>query len=243
MKLIGHILALLLASALSATVVLWGLGLTLGNAGYLEQTADQTHLYDNIAAATPGVSAADIKSQVHQVLPQFINFIVKAGPAPSIDFGSGPVQLGAADPRLSTAMHTLSLLGTFAPLAVVVLVLLIIALTGRRRLAILAHSAFESAIGLGLSAGVLWLAPSFILSTLTGTAVPALKAPLLPFITALLHGLATHIGEAALILLAISILLRLVHGATRLRARFAREPKKSAPPPLPPTPSSGRPSS
>ena len=228
MKFIGHILALLLAAALSATVTLWSLSLTLGNASYIEGVAQNTKLYDAISAVVPGSSVLQISDQVHASLPQIIRYIVKGGPAPSVDFGSGPVQLGPADPKLTTTVQNIGTIGTFLPVGVIVLVVLIVAITGRSRLAVLARSAFEAAVGVGISAAAIWLAPSLLINLLGRPETLLLKAPLTPFLEALFHGIATQLATAALLLLAISVILRVLHGAGRLRARFM--PRRNKPP-------------
>ena len=72
-KLLGHTLALALATALVVTAWTFVLSRTLGSASYLERQADQTQLYRQLSTALPeaGLHPDDLAAQVHALLPPF----------------------------------------------------------------------------------------------------------------------------------------------------------------------------
>ena len=224
-KFFSHLLALLLSAALSITITLWTLGHTLGSATYLEHQADQTKLYDLLAAKVPDANLAQIQTQVHTILPQFIDHLLKGAPAPVADFGSGPANLGVSDPKILNITQHLPSAALYAALAIIVLIVLIIIVARDNRWRVLSRAAFGAATGLGLSAALFWISPSIILNSLNKPDTEPIKTVITPFLTAVFHDLATQLAIAALVILAASVALRLIHGATRLKARFTKEPK------------------
>ncbi|GEM_PF-2209775 len=235
MKFLGHLLALLLSTALSITVTLWTLGHTLGSATYLEHQADQVKLYDQIHAQVPAVDPALVQTQVNAILPQFIDHLLKGAPTPVADFGSGPVNVGISDPKILGITNFLPTVALYAELAIVAMIILIIIVGGQRRLTLLSRAAFGAATGVGLSAAIFWFSPSIILGLLSKPDTLSIKTAFAPFLTAVFHDLATQLAIAALVLLGISVALRLIHGAGRLKSKFSKQPKpgKTANPPFP----------
>lgn len=235
MKFLGHLLALLLSTALCITVTLWTLGHTLGSATYLEHQADQSKLYDQLRTQIPDSDPTLIRDQLHTILPQFIDHLLKGSPAPVADFGSGPVTLGVSDPRALHFTQSLPAAALDAALAVIILIVLIVIVARDHRWSTLSRAAFGAATGLGISAGLFWFSPNIILGLLTKPDTLPVKAVIAPFLTSVFHDLATQLAMAALALLATAAILWLIHGAGRLKARFTRVPKpvKTAKIPLP----------
>jgi hypothetical protein len=235
MKFIGHLLALLLSAALSITVMLWTLGYTLGSATYLEHQADQAKLYDQLHAQIPAVDPAAIQGQVHTILPQLIDHLLKGTPNPVVDFGSGPVNIGVSDPKILSITNFLPTAALYAALAIVILIGLIIVITRGSCWSVLSRAAFGAATGLGLSSAIFWFSPNVILSLLNKPDTLPIKTALAPFLTSVFHDLATRLAIAALTLLAASVLIRLIEGAGHLKSKFSKQPKadKSAKPPFP----------
>src|SRR4051812_276490 len=114
MKFLGHVLALLLATALSLTVSSWIFEQTLWSAPYIERQADQTKLYENLSTGLPAAFAAAgpetaqttqpplnptvLKGQFDNLLPQFIDHLHKSGPAPTLDLAALAAALGQPAP-------------------------------------------------------------------------------------------------------------------------------------------------
>jgi hypothetical protein len=232
MKFFGHILASLLAVALSLTIVLWVFGATLGSATYLEQQIDQTKVYRQLGTQIPGTDPAMIQSQVNLLLPAFIEYFVGNGPAPVGDFGAGPVTLANPDPHLLTATRSLRPVGLYLPLAAIALIVFIVAVMRERRFPLLSRAAFGAALSLALSAGLIWIGPGIALQNVAGAEFIPVRNALIPLVAAITHDIATRLGIAALILLGLAIILKVLHAAGRLKARFTRAPKapKSVPP-------------
>ena len=132
-KFFGHILASLLALALSLTIVLWVFGATLGSATYLEQQIDQTKVYTQLGTQIHGADPAMIQSQVNTLLPQFIEYFAGSGPVPVGDFGAGPVALANPNPEILSATRSLRPIGLYLPRAAIALVVFIIAVMRERR--------------------------------------------------------------------------------------------------------------
>ncbi len=225
MKFLGHLLALLLSTALCITVTLWTLGHTLGSATYLEHQAGQAKFYDQLHAQIPAVDPAAIQVQVHTILPQLIGHLLKGTPNPVVDLGSGPVNIGISDPKILSITNFLPTAALYTALAIVVLIGLIIVITRDRCWSVLSRAAFGAATGLGLSAAIFWISPNIILGSLTKTDTLAIKTAIAPFLTSVFHDLAIRLAMAALALLAAAAILWLIHGAGRLKARFTRTPK------------------
>jgi hypothetical protein len=235
-RLLGHLLATLLTASLSATVILWTLGATLASPSFLESTADQTHLYDQLSAAAPGSDPATIRTGVNSALPQIIDYVVNGGPGPSLNIPgvtSGPVALTQDNPKLTAAGHELHLAAEYLPVAALLLAVLIIVFMGRLRWHTLARAVFAAALSLGISAAIFWFVPNFITQNSLKTLPDNLKSGVAQFITAVLHALSTHLAYTAIILLGVSLLFSLAHLIERLRTRFAKEPKPhdALPPP------------
>jgi len=233
MKFLGHLLALLLSTALCITVTLWTLGHTLGSATYLEHQADQSKLYDQLRTQIPDSNPVLVQDQVHTLLPQYVDYLLKGSPAPVADFGSGPVTLGISDPRVLNVTNFVPTAALYSALAIVVLIGLIIVITRDRCWSVLSRAAFGAATGLGLSAGLFWFSPNIIMGLLTKPGMLPVKTVIAPFLTSVFHDLATRLAMAALALLAAAAILWLIHGAGRLKARFTRVPKPDKAPKLP----------
>lgn len=234
--LLGHFLALLLATALSLTVLLWTLGATLASAPFLEHMADQTGLYDHLTAGIPGADPAALRSSVNAALPQLIDYITLGGPLPTITIPGatdGPVFFNQASPALLSLGQNLRAAAGLAPVAVLVLVVLIIAVMGHLRLATLSRATFGSGIGLAFSAALLWFAPMFISQVSLKAAPEFIKAAVTPFLTALLHAVSLDLAIAAAVLVGMSLLLRALHAVGRFRSRFLPRRERRVPP-LPP---------
>lgn len=269
-RLLSHFLAFLLAIALALSVSSWILERTIWDAPYIERHADQANLYPSLAEALPkalaaanpeaaqsGLTAADpalIQNQVTTLLPQFIDHLHKAGPAPTIDLaalaaatgqpvpeGSTIKQLdfGSADARIVGLGQDLRTIGTYAPFAALALIVLIIGAMGRYRFPTLTRAALSTAIALGLAAGVCWIMPSLILQPLSKPTLMSIRDALEPFVTALCHSIAGQFGIAALVFVVVALGLWLVPGAARLKAKFTPKPK-TPPQATPPTPGTNR---
>jgi len=118
MKFAGHMLALLLATALSLGISNYVLSQTIWSAPYLEKAADKTQLYDHLATGIPGTFAAAnpgqpgnklpildpalIKTQITTLLPQFIDHLHNGGPVPSVDLAALAAATGQQPPQGAT---------------------------------------------------------------------------------------------------------------------------------------------
>jgi len=220
-----------------------------------------TALPKAFAAADPEAGASGltnlnpslIKDQATTLLPAFIEHLHNAGPAPTLDlaalakaFGqpapegatTQTITLGDADARITGLSQNLHTAGQYAPLGALALILLIAGVMRTRRFPTLARAAIETAVALGFAAGLFWLLPSFILQALNKPTLTPIRDAVSPFASALCHGIASQFGIAALVFVAAALALWFVHGATRLKAKFTREPK--APKMPPPAAGSGR---
>jgi hypothetical protein len=195
-----------------------------------------------------------LQSQFTELIPQFIAHIQKSGPPPTIDLGAfstaigqprpdgaltGQLSLGAADARLASTVHLISTAGQFAPLAAIVLVILIIVLTGHRRFHTLARACFETTAALIVSGGLFWILPYLLYGALAKPTLTPIRTAIWPFVTALTKDIATQFVIAAGAAFVVGVGLILTGSATSLVARFTPKPK-SPPPVLPPAPGTNR---
>jgi hypothetical protein len=150
----------------------------------------------------------------------------------SADFGAGQVALTIPDPRVATTLQLIHQIGIIAPITAAVLILMIIVLTGRSRLPNLARACFGAAISLGISAGLLWLSPNFILQSLNKSDVIPIRSAITTFLNGVFHDIASHLLIAAAVLVVIAIVLRLAHSLINLKSRFTKpsEPTQLQPP-------------
>jgi hypothetical protein len=228
MRLLGHFLAFVLAVALLLTAWAWAISRTVGSPHYLDNAATKTQLYENLAKQIPGADAAVINDQVHNMLPEFVSYFTTGGPAPTLDLPGvtqGPVALAPASPGFSGAAQKLRPVGTFAPFAMIGLIILILFVSGRHRWRILAQAGVTAAIGTAVSAGLLWLAPIVILEHFATPALALLKPAFTPFIEEILHGLAIQLAVAAISFLVFAVVVMLVGGILHLHARFNKPAK------------------
>ena len=261
MKFVGHMLALLLATALSLGVSNFVLSQTIWSAPYLEKAADTTQLYDHLATGVPAAFAAAspgetgnklpildpalIKTQITNLLPQFIDHLHNGGPVPSVDLvalaaatgqvppqgaATVPVSLGSADPQVVEFNHQLRPYGDFALLGALALALLIITVMRERRLPTLARAAFETAGAMAISAGLAWFVPSLLMQALSKPEMVPIRDAVAPFLTAVGQGIALWFGIAAAAMLALGIILVAIRSAGRLKARFTKSPKPAKSP-------------
>jgi hypothetical protein len=231
MKFLSRGLATLLSAAIVLAVTLWTLGATLANPQYLTQAAEQTRLYDQLAPAFPGLDANLIADQVEPALSSVVNFLTKGGPAPTADFGAGPVTLVAPDAPGVAAVQALPLIAQAAPLAVLILVVIILVVMHRHRLATFQRAAFMSALGLAVTAALVWFGPGIALSIMTPPDIQPVRAAITPFLTVILQGVATRLLIAAGVLAGAGILIGLAHGAARFKSRFMPRRPASEPEP------------
>jgi len=272
MKFLSHFLAFLLATVLALSVSSWILERTLWSAPYIEKQASQTKLYDNLATGIPqafahadagtdtdasglkNLNPALIQNQLSNLLPQFIDHIHKAGPAPTIDLAAlavslgqpapdGPavktVNFGSADAKITATGKNLHTAGTHAPFVALAFILLILAVMRDYRFPTLARGAFDTAVALGIAAGLFWFMPNLILQALNKPTLLPIRDAITSFATSLFHGIAAQFGIATLVFIAAAIGLWLAHGAGRIKAKFTPKPKKP-PKTSPPVPGSTR---
>ena len=232
MKYLSYLLASALALALVLTSWAFVMARTLGSATYLDQHAEQAQLYQRLAAAIPeaNIDPAAFRSQVQSFLPGLIDHLTKGGPAPTVDLNGAPftLTLGPADDKVAGALGALQPVGIVAPLSVLVLIVLIFVLLRDRRLPTLARGLLQGAVSLAISAGILWVAPTLILSALNSPGSAQLKPVIEAFLQSVFHDMALQFGIAAVALLLVSIGVRVVHHTARLKARFIKpkEPSK-----------------
>ena len=268
MKLIGHFLAVLLATVLALSVSAYIFGHTLWSAPYLERQASQTNLYPSLATQLPLTFAAAgsgtpagatlnpalLQSQFTDLIPQLITHIHQSGPPPTIDLGAfstaigqpppdgaltGQLTLGTADSKLVGTMHLLSTAGQSAPLAAIVLIVLIIVLTGHRRLPTLARACFETTAALIVSGGLFWLLPYLLYGALAKPTLTPIRTAIWPFLTAVTRDIGTQFVIAAAAFFIVGVGLILARSAAGLIARLTPKPK-IPPAPLPPSPGMNR---
>jgi hypothetical protein len=262
MKFIGHVLAFMLASALSLAVSSLIFEQTLWNATYLQRQATDTKLYASLseelpkafAAADPELAKAGlppldpvfIETQLGTLLPQLIDHVHRGGPAPTVDMaalyqalglpvpddaGVQIVDLGPADKNIIAISQNLRTAGQFSPLAIIVFALLIIVVMRHHRFPTLARAGLETAVAMGLIAGVLWLAPNFLVQSMSSPTLAPARDAIGPFLEAVCHGIAVWFGIAALVFIGLAVALWFTHHALALKARFKSKPKATTPTP------------
>jgi hypothetical protein len=234
-KLFYRFLALLLAAALVLTASVWILSHTLGSTAYLEQHADSQNIYQQLADQLPGKpSVTALRSQIQDFLPKFFIAIGGTGPGEAITLPGTdtPITPVAPDSVLSAVIRTSGQLTWIGPAACIILILFIVAVGRAARWKILSAGFLQAAIGLALTAGVLWLSPGFVIQNMVTAGLDALKSAFEPFVTTLLHDIAWQFLWAALGALAIAVLLRAAHTVVGLARRF-QKPKPASPPPPP----------
>ena len=234
MKLINRFFALLLSMAVILTVSVFIFSHTLGSTTYLEKQADSQNLYQSLADQLPGApSVALLLSQIQDFLPKFFTAIGGSGPAETITLPGTdtPIAPVAPDSALAAIIQTSAQLTWVGPFVCIILILLILVLGRASRWKILSAAFLQASIGLGVTAGVLWLAPGFVTQNLVTAGLGYLKVAFEPFIANLLHDIAWQFIWAALGALALAVLLRVAHTVFGLAHRFRRP--KASPSPAP----------
>ena len=100
----------------------------------------------------------------------------------------------------------------------------------------LSRAAFGAAISVAISAGLIWIGPGIALQNVAGAEFIPVRNALSPLVAAITHDIAAKLAIVALALIGLAVIFKVVHAAGRLKARFARAPKKSSkdlPPPSP----------
>lgn len=240
-RLLSRLLALLLATALVLTASVWILSHTLGSPTYLEQMADSQGTYQKLADQLPGGTNVELlRSQIQEFLPKVFTALggIDPGAAITLPGTDTPITPVAPDSALAAIVQASGQLSWVGPAVCVVLIIFILAVGRASRWRILSGAFMHAAIGLGLTAGLLWISPGFVVQNMTFAGLAGLKAALEPYIQALMHDIAWQFIYAALGALAVSILLRITHTVVGLALRFKKP--KSSPPPPPPTGFPGR---
>ncbi|GAC1371786.1 MAG: hypothetical protein NVSMB39_5820 [Candidatus Saccharimonadales bacterium] len=233
MKLLRRLLALLLATALSLTAAIWILSHTFGSPTYLEQRADSQNVYQHLADQLPGSpSAGLLRSQIQDFLPKLYTAIGGTDPGATITLpGSNtPITPVAPDSALAAMVKISGQLIWVGPAVCIVLILFIIAVGRSSRWKILSAAFLQAAIGLTLTAGILWLAPGFVMQNFVTAGLSLLKPALEPFISSLLHDVAWQFLLAAAGGVILAVLWRFLGLVLHFTNRF-RKPQSPPPPP------------
>ena len=120
------------------------------------------------------------------------------------------------------------------PTAIAVLIIFILVAARERRWKVLSMAFLDVAIGLGLTAAIMWFAPGFVLQNIVTAGQAVLKTALEPFITSILHDIAWQFVIAALGALAVSLVLRIIGALLHLKQRFIK-PRAPKPPKVDPS--------
>ncbi len=232
-KLLHRFLALLLSTALVLTAAVWIFSHTLGSPTYLEQHADTQNIYQKLVDQMPGgTSVGLLRSQIQDFLPKMYTAISGVNPGADITLpGSDkPITPVAPGSLLATIVQISSQLTWLGPTVSVILIIFILAVGGAARWKILSNGFFSAAIGLAVTAGVLWLSPGFVISNLITAGLTGLRAALEPFIIILMHDIAWQFLLAAGGALAFAVILRVAHIFAGLSHRFRKpKPQRAAP--------------
>lgn len=234
-KLLHRFLALLLSTALVLTAIVWIFGHTLGSPIYLEQHADTQNLYQKIADEIPGGASVELlRAQIQDFLPKVFSAISGTDQGAAITLPGSDTLLTPAAPgsALANIMQLSGQLSWIGPLACAVMIVIILAVGRAARWKILSNGFFSAAIGLAVTAGILWLSPGFVISNLITAGLSSLRAALEPFIITLLHDIAWRFLLAAGGAAAVGIVLRVFHVFSGVAHRFHKP--KPRPEPTPP---------
>jgi cytochrome bd-type quinol oxidase subunit 2 len=188
-------------------------------------------------AVTPGY----IRDHIETLLPQLVRYYTQDGPMPELDlsglaqrietagFAVPPglagtletphsVTAGRLDGLLASAAQQSRQLVWLAPLVAVVVALLIVALARQRRWKVLAGSTLGAALATAVLAGLAYLPPTLISSTLATSSIKSLAPAVRTLTDAVakdqsqrLLWIAAAFGVAALVLSGVNIVVKLRH--------------------------------
>jgi hypothetical protein len=208
-------------------------------------TPDQTK-----SALSTVLNATYIRQQTEALLPQLEKYYTAGGPIPLIDLSDLQTRLteagypvppelsatlstpqtitaGPADNQLTTLIRQSQNLQWIAPLVALVLIALIVVLMRERRWITLLQAAAWTTVTLALSAGLLWLIPSFIASSLGASTLKPLEPAIVSFVRSIGNAMARELLWAAAGLAVAALILGIVHGFTKIKSQFVQSSKST----------------
>lgn len=204
MKLVGRALAALLVATLAFAILSWTVESTLANPKYMDRQAERTQLYTNLGLAIPATSPEIVRLQVQALLTQINAYLLKGGPAPTIDFGTTSVTLGVTDQPLPAATF-ITPASKLAPFVIGMLVLLIVVVRRGQSPGALSRVCFGTATCVAVGAAFIWGVSLILLQGLSHPDFTAIHTAIGPYVKLVFN-------DIALRLLAYSAALLVVGG-------------------------------